>query len=488
MPRKASMLLTCLALVTAGSVGAHAETPAACGTARPGGDWPLYGNDLSNTRTQNQTSIDPVRAQALTPGFIFDVAKHEGSGNINSTPTVAGGCVYVGTDGGDVFALNADSGDVVWHRNYFVASTRLGGVITGAIAIDNGTAFVAVSDAGHPFLAALDAASGQERWRAVVDDRPGSFTNASPVPFDGKVFLGFSGDEYVPDARGGYAIIDQRDGTVLTHTYTIPQDDYARDYYGGSIWSSAVVDQVNDYLYVGSGNPASHDKEHQATNSILKIDVGARPTFGAIVDSYKGTVEQYYPGLNHQPACEAQPDITYGDAWSATCVQFDLDFGSSPNLYTDARGNVMVTELQKSGVLHGVFTDHMSAAWTTVLGTPCFVCNAASTATHGDTVFAVATQPGQLVAVDRISGAYRWVQPLADAVHYESVSVANGVVYVPDFFGNLNAFDEATGVPLLKHQVGLDVGAAVLGTTSAGAAIARDTVYLPAAGFVVAYR
>jgi outer membrane protein assembly factor BamB len=484
------MLFAGIALIASVASGAHGATGGSCAGPHAGGDWRLYGHDLSNTRTQPQSTIDTTKAGSLAPAEVFNTANQQGSGNINSTPTVADGCVFFATDAGDVYALNADNLGIVWHDHYAVGQTRLGGTITGAISIDQNMALVAVSDAGHPFVAALDEMTGTEKWRSVIDDRAGSFVNASPTPFNGMIFEGFAGDEYGPAARGGFAILDESTGAVLAKHYTIPDTDFDKGYYGGSVWSTPVVDTASGYLYVGAGNPASHNKEHQYTDALLKIDVdpARTATFGTIVDAYKGNVDQYYPGLDRQPVCRANPDVTYADAWSATCVQFDLDFGASPNLFTDPRGNVIVGDLQKSGVYHAVYTKGMEQAWTALVGTPCFICNASSPAMDGGAVFAAGSGSGQLAAMDRNTGGYRWLAPLMDLVHYEGVSVANGVVYVPDFYGNLNAFDESSGLPLLKRNMGQDAGTFVGGTTSAGAAIARDTVYVPAAGYLIAYR
>jgi len=480
------LALAAMAATVLTSTGAHAG--GACGGGASGGDWPLYGHDLSNSRTQTATSIGTVQASALAPRFIFSSSAQGGSGNIDSTPTVANGCVYVATDGGDVYALNADTAAIVWHTKFSVSETRLGGTISGAVQIDNGRAYIAVSDAGHPFTVALDARTGEEQWRTIVDDLPGSFVGAAPVPFNGLVFQGFAGDEYASAARGGYVILDARTGAIRSKRYTIPDADFANGYWGGSIWSTPAVG-ANNYIYAGAGNPASHNKEHQYTDALVKIDGDPnRATFGQIVDVYKGNVEQYYPGLDRQPVCEANPDVTYGDAWSATCVQFDLDFGASPNLFTDSRGNTILGDLQKSGVYHAVYADGMEQAWTALVGTPCFACNAASPAVADGKVYAAGAEPGQVVALSQARGGYQWLSPLADVFHYQSVTAANGVVYVADLMGNLNAFDASNGVPLFKHNIGLDVGGSVGGVQSNGVSVARNTVYVAAAGYLLAFK
>lgn len=484
MRKKLTLLLAVAAIVVA-PPGAHAA--AQCAEASAGGDWPLYGHDLQNSRTQLDTTIDAATAPNLAPAWVFNVTSQKGSGAINSTPTIADGCVFVATDQGDVYALNAETGALVWEQHYTVAETRLGGVITGAVAISHGYAFVTISDAGHPFLAALGEFDGIERWRAVVDDRYGSFIDASPVPYDDLVFVGFAGDEYGAEARGGYAIVGIEEQAVVYKQYTIPDNEFQAGYFGGSVWSTGVVDE-NGHLYVGAGNPASHSKEAPYTDAVLKIDLNEGPTFGHILDAYKGNTDQYYPGLDRQPACQNAPDITYGDAWSITCVQFDLDFGASPTLFKDALGHTMVGAQQKAGIFHGIYAEGMEQAWTSIVGTPCFICNAASPAVSNGTIVTVGTMPGQVIAMNQNTGGYTWASPLADLVHYNSVTIGKGVAFAPDFYGNLNGFDLGTGAPILKRNMALDVGTTVNGTSSAGVALARNKLYAPAAGFLIAYR
>jgi len=52
--------------------------------------------------------------------------------------------------------------------------------------------------------------------------------------------------------------------------------------------------------YVGTADPSSR-LQHRYTDAIVKIDLDRRrPTFGTIVDGYKGTVESYDPALANQ--------------------------------------------------------------------------------------------------------------------------------------------------------------------------------------------
>ena len=56
-----------------------------------------------------------------------------------------------------------------------------------------------------------------------------------------------------------------------------------------------------------------------------------------------------------------------------------MDAASAPNLF-HAGGHTIIGGLQKAGVYHAADATTMAPLWHTIVGGPCFVCNAASTA------------------------------------------------------------------------------------------------------------
>jgi outer membrane protein assembly factor BamB/plastocyanin len=124
----AALPVTAALLLLPGSASAAAS----CATAEtPGGDWPVYGRDLGNSRFQaREKVISAADAPFLTPAWVFSTEKSGGEGDITGTPIVSGGCVYVATSRSWVFALNADTGAVVW-------KTKLpyGGTVYGSVAL-----------------------------------------------------------------------------------------------------------------------------------------------------------------------------------------------------------------------------------------------------------------------------------------------------------------------------------------------------------------
>ena len=456
---------------------------AKCASARhPGGDWPSYGQDLANTRSQGkEKKIDVSNAGSLVPAWTFSADFDAGeTGAFQSTPVIAEGCLYMTNGSGWIFALNADSGKLVWKGRY---EKTVEGVCCGATlfapTVSKGVLYQLVSrnpetagDGKGPYALAIDAHSGQVIWRSKpVSTEAGAYTNASSVLYKGLLLMGISGAEGGDHNVGGYAILDARNGKILVRTHTVPARLIEEGYGGGSIWTTAAVDARTGFAYAGTGQPTNPYAEYHRVNSIVKIDLNRRSrTFGEIVDSYKATPDSR---THNTPQCQEGPR----EAATATCTYTDVDFGASPTLLRDRLGRQLVVEYQKDGTLHGVYTDGMVGAWRTALAPFGHAPgNYASTATDGTSVFGAGTYPGQIFSIGRDYGGYNWAAPAPTAFGANPLSYANGVVYHADGKGVLHGLDAANGAPLLQRGMQADVGGQCL-NTGGGVAIARNTVY-----------
>lgn len=466
---------------------AHAQSTACSEPPHPAGDWPTYGHDLQNSRTQpSGWMIGPDDANALGAAWV-----HTAPGAINNTPIVTGGCIFIGSSDGTVTALDADDGTEVWSRTLPVGTPAFGGGLVGSPAVTADSVLVAINRQGSPYIANLDRATGEPRWASVVDDQSRSGINASVVVHDGLAFVGFFGsDRPGSHERGGFVLMDAATGETLKKTYAIDDESFEQGYAGAGSWSTPAIDTEAGLAYVGTSNPHNPQLEHERANSLIKVDVRREsPTFGEILGSYKGRPDTYLPGLADQPLCDTAPEVYYVPPFSLTCLQLDLDFGASPNLFTDENGNQRLGSLQKSGVYHVVDPATMRGVWEQPVGIPCFGCNAASPAFTGGTVFTAAGPPGQVFALDGGSGAVKGVGHLTGPTTYNPVSASNGVVYVVDSAGFLNLFNAENGVQLAKRPLSLDTGTVMTtATSSGGVAVARNTAYVAATNYVIALR
>ena len=467
-----------LAVVLTTGVAQGATIPGCAGRA-PGGDWPTYGGTLDNHR-------DQAAEQAITPANVAQLAlawqlPMPDGGTINSTPVVADGCVFVGTASGTVVAANADTGKVVWKSTPATAGgiSLAGAGIVGSPAVAKGLVYIGMTTSENALEAALDEATGAVVWTRVVDDDAGVGIDSSPVPFNGMVFQGYHGDESSTHSNPGWVILDGSrggGGRILTRGHTIPEADYANGDRGGSIVDTPAVDLERKLVFAGTGNPAS-PHQNPRTDAILKIDADPRSaTFGQVLGFHRGTSDSYpAPQDVDSPACQTGLQWPIG---RFTCAQLDYNVLSSPSLYTASDGRRFLGELQKSGVFTTIDTATMEPVWTATLAPPCFACNLGSTATDAHGLY-VATVGGNLFSLNRDTGAVQWAVPLAGASHYNGVSVANGVVYNIDDRGVLEAFDAASGTPLLAHPFASDTQTVTQdGGNSSGLSIARDAVYV----------
>ena len=498
-------------LAAAGLLVAAVLVPLSPASAKPGpckgkaaaDEWPTFGRDLANSRHQERPgAIGTATATTLQPAWSFTTGgAGAGLPDLNGTPIVVAGCVFLNTAAGDVIALDAASGRQLWRRTVALdpgTTAGLGGIFVSSPAVAGDHVIALVNQTTGPYALALSRKDGSVAWRsAPLKAGAGYYTNATPVVANGVLLAGYSPAEGDPTGVGGVAIFDAGTGALLKRAEVVSAEDFAQGYAGGGVWTAPAVDK-NGYAYAGTGNPYSKKIEHRNTNAIVKIDIDrARATFGTVVGALKGNIEQYDPVFRDlvDPACEAagdDPNLQLVVGNSAPCLQLDLDFGAPPNLFTDSSGRTLIGDLQKSGVYHAGYADTMERAWSATMGVSCPACNAAATAwDRAGGIFGVGAPAGAMFSFGVTDGALRWASPVADATHYQSTSSAGGAIFTVDANGFLLAFDAATGLPLLRRPVAADLPPGTeppVSVSSSGIAIASGTVYVAAGNAVVAYR
>lgn len=491
--------------------GAEAAT---CAAAAAGGEWRSYGHDYSNTRHQDlETTIGPPQAATLDEAWSHSASSWGGSGDFPGTPVIADGCVYAGSTGGWVFAANADTGELVWKTQF------PGGATWGSVAVpaDVGKVFAGVSSGGHLAVAALDQMDGHVVWKKEVDTQNGAEIYSSAVYFDGMVIIGVSGGSAELSAgdvrslfHGSVVLRDANDGHLIQKIFTVPlgaMDPTGHEYAGGGVWApTPAIDPISKYGYFSVGNPFNQQYQHENTDAIVKIDLdpSRTSTFGTIVGRYNGNVDQYYPGASSLPCVTLLPSGVppYYPTGLGACGDLDLDFGTSPNIFS-VNGQQLVGAGQKSGVYHAFRSDTMEGKWTALVGLPSAIGGIVGSATYdGAAITGPVTQLGYLWSVNASDGIYRWLAPVVDGAHYgQPVTSANGVMYTVDLKGFLDAFDAATGAPLLIRPMALGSptgGGSPVKTdpilSLGGVAVARNTVYASVGtigglnGYIIAYR
>src|SRR5712691_8747230 len=160
------------------------------------GQWPIAGQNLSNTWSQPaEHSISPRNVKGLKPKWVFTTG-----GDVSATPTVDGDAVYFPDWGGNLSAVNKDSGHLIWSHKISDYDGVDGAVSRVSPAVDGNQVIIGdilSSNKVHngANVMSVDRESGTLRWMTQVDDHPAAIITGSPIVFDGVVYIGVSSSE-----------------------------------------------------------------------------------------------------------------------------------------------------------------------------------------------------------------------------------------------------------------------------------------------------
>src|SRR5262249_7234370 len=130
-------------------------------------NWNGWGVNTSNTRYQDGKAAG-LTASTLPRLKLKWAFGFPGELSSDSQPVVAGGRVFVGTQSGGVYSINAATGCVHW---FFQAAAAVRAAITLArIDTSSGQRYAAFIGDRSANVYAVDAASGQLLWKSKVDN------------------------------------------------------------------------------------------------------------------------------------------------------------------------------------------------------------------------------------------------------------------------------------------------------------------------------
>ena len=406
------------------------ETPAG---AKPG-DWALFGCDIRGTRfNASEKIISPANAERLKVKWTFDQA-----GDVSqTTPIVAGGNLYFAAHDGYVYSVDTQSGAMKWkfdawkgidpdkvpmkqsefRSNVFRDMRGSAGYADGRIFIGDGTAR----------FHCLDAATGSEIWKTVMDPQAGvlqSLISSSPIIYGGKIFIGLS----TTAGRSYIACLDARTGAIRWRFDTVPDPKAAG---GGSIWTAAALDPEQGIVYNVTGSVHGHVP-------------------GPILFSESMIANDMESG-----------ELLWFDQLRPN-DPFDLDFSCHPTLFEtrDPIRPAVVRRCVGAGSKTGFHCfDRYTGQpyWHTMVTNGGPTLNA--TAYGYDKIYMVSNssadhRPGMSasVALHSYTGEVLWWTPNNSTVQ-GAVALANGLFYQGFSDGSLQALEAETGKPLWTFKL-----------------------------------
>jgi polyvinyl alcohol dehydrogenase (cytochrome) len=425
--------------------------------------WNGWGAGIENTHFQSagRAGFAAADVPRLTLKWAFGFPDTTSAW---AQPTVAGGRLFIGSQNGVVYSLDARTGCIVWT---FAAHAGVRASITIGPRLDRGRAAVYpayVADQ-QGYVYALDAANGRELWSRKVDAHPLVRLTGAPAVYGGRVFVPISSYEEGGKPRGyacctfrgGVIALDARNGSPVWRAYTIAQAPALIRTYadgtemwgpsGGAVWSAPTIDATRKAIYVGVGNTYSGAPQ-PTTDSVIAFDLST----GRMRWS-----RQMNPGQRDVFGCVA------GEINCSERPGPDFDFGASPVLATLPNGRQVIVAGQKSGVVYALDPDKQGAeVWHYRAGGGSGLGGIEwGIAVDGNRAYIPVAEiynpePGGLHAVSLADGTRAWYVPppppacgkptrACSGAQFSAVTAAAGVVFSPSNDGAVRAYSTKDG-------------------------------------------
>jgi len=425
--------------------------------------WNGWGPTIENTHFQSAAGSHLTAAQVprLRLKWAFGFPDTTSAW---AQATIAGGRLFVGSQNGIVYSLDAASGCVAW------TFTAHGGV-RAAVSIGRRTgsprrAYAAYFSDQKGYAYALDASTGALLWSRKVDAHPLVRLTGSPTLYNGRLYVPTSSYEEggKPPGyacctfRGSIVALDARTGDVVWKTYTIPEEPKLLRVYadgtelrgpaGGAIWSAPTIDARRGVLYVGVGNTYS-GRAQPTTDAILAFDLKT----GAM-----RWAQQMPPATPDVFGCRPG-DVNCGERSGP-----DFDFGASPVLAKLPGGRELIVAGQKSGVVYALDPDakgrqvwRYRAGGGSGLGGIQWGIAADTERVYVPVAEIYNPAPGGLHAVDLATGARAWYAPppeklkcgkpsrACSGAQFSAVTAIAGIVFSPSNDGAVRAYSTTDG-------------------------------------------
>jgi outer membrane protein assembly factor BamB len=385
---------------------------------------------------------------------------------VNSQAVVSAGLVYWGSWDGYERATNP-SGGLVWQtylgRTAATCDSNWTVGVASTAAVVNSVVYVGGGDGQ---LYALNAATGSVLWQTPLGE-PNSYAYSAPAVFGGSVYIGVA--ESPPDCpfvQGRLVQVNEATGVVQNSMKIVPDGCT-----GGGVWGSPTVDEAAGTLYFATGpqfGPCSASTPYTeaiievrasglgvvakwqlpAAQSIGDSDFGSTPTL--FTRTIKGKTIQAMVGIANKNGVYyafKRDHLTAGPIWQVQiatggpcpeCGQGSIapSAWDGRTLYA-AGGNTTINGVNCAGSLAALNPSTGGILWKRCLA-------------DGPVLGAVTAAPGivavaegnKVLVISAASGQTLFAYTTLAAI-YGSPSIADGVLYVGDNSGTLYAFNAA---------------------------------------------
>ncbi len=410
---------------------------------------------ILNRRTNLQSAINSTNASQLQQAWGVNTPEM-----VTGMPLVMNGRVFFGDWGGNAYAVDASTGDVIWQKQVDQPKSEWpwhGFAGSGAVG-DQYVYFASVEGTAY----ALDMNTGDTVWQTKLSDNQYAGNLGKLMYYDGKLILGLSSVEEPlshqnPNMKisfqGSVMALDGKSGEILWETKLVDSPGN-----GVAVWGSFAVDPTTNTLFFGTGNNYE-GLSTQYSDSAMALDVNT------------GDIKW-------------STQVTDKDIWlPIKPIGPDYDFGAGPQLFNATVGGEtrqMVGIGQKSGYYWAFDRTNGDVVWKTYIGYAGVgggMRGEASTAQGY--VFAWSNNnysdgkppeefPITVKALDARTGQNVWSAEKAQpAVGWAAGFLSNDVYFVGSLDGTIKGYRANDGQPVFETKAAAPVGAplVVVGNT-----------------------
>jgi polyvinyl alcohol dehydrogenase (cytochrome) len=420
--------------------------------------WNGWGADSDNSRYQPKPGITAADVPKLKLKWAFGFP---GGTQAYGNPSIVAGRVFVGSDNGTVYALDADTGCIYW------TFKAVGGVRSAPVVGRAGTRDAVYFGDLKANVFAIDAVTGAPIWKKQVDTHAFARVTGAPTLANGRLYVPVSSVEEVPASqanyecctfRGSVVALEAATGTQIWKSYTVQEapEQLGKNSKGttlwgpagAAVWSSPTIDTKRGALYVGTGNSYTGPAV-KTSDSIIAFDLKTgKMLWWNQATSADAFLVGCRPGNENCPK-ELGPDF---------------DFGNAPILRSLPGGKRILVTGQKSGIVWGMDPDNegktvwqFKAGKGGALGGIEWGSAADEQAAYipVSDVLAAANEAGGLFALKLATGEKIWSTPApkldcntgrgCSGAQSAPVSVIPGVVFSGSVDGHLRAYSTVDG-------------------------------------------
>ena len=420
--------------------------------------WNGWGASAANTRyaTAARTTLKAADVPKLKLKWAIGFA---GVNSARAQPAVIGDRVFVGSESGDVLALNAKTGCTYW-RYHAQAGIR-SAISVGPYKRAGQAGYAVYFADGTPSAYAVDANTGQELWSRKLDDHTFARATGSPTLYNGRLYVPLAGVGEEGQGgqaryecctfRGSVSALDANTGTVVWKSYTIPDAPAARGKNaegrtiwgpsGAGVWGAPTVDPDRRSIYITTGNNYSGPAT-MTSDAVIAMDMETG---------------------RHRWVFQPTPN----DVWAGGCGRSnppggqcpetlgpDHDFSMSPVLAKVGGKDLLIVH-QKSGMAYAVDPEKGTKVWEYRASAGAALGGQWGAAIDDRNAYFGVNGPGGLRGVDAATGKEVWTAPPGErlcgtvrgcsAAQGAAVTAMPGIVFAGSMDGGVRAYSAADG-------------------------------------------